>query len=92
MKKTIFIFLSGLFLGGIVVAPLLYVMVGDYRMKNSSQEYYEGRLSVIAALEKEFGSIPYSDKGFEKVVIGAKTTEVVSVYKDGVKTIKVTSF
>ncbi len=38
----------------------------------------EGKaFSRLPALEKEFGSIPYSDKGFEKVVIGAKTTEVV---------------
>ncbi len=92
MNKTIIAFLSGIIFSGIFGVPLIYLAFGEYEQENSSKAYYEGRLSVMLALEKEFGSIPYSEKIFEKVIIGSKSKDIISVYENGVKTIKLTGF
>ena len=84
-------FILGIFLGSLIGATTMYIAFGEDR-KSDSKAYNEGALSVIDKLESEFGVIPYSNKNYEKVVASIKTTEVVSVYENGVKTIKVTKF
>ena len=91
MKRLAVTFISGVVLGILIGAPAIYWLFSEYEM-NESKAYYKGAMSVVNKLEKEYGSIPYSDKNFEKVVVSVKTNEIVSVYENGIKTIKVTGF
>lgn len=91
MNRTAFAFLSGLLFSALAGALLIYVMHGELQAKQS-KAYHDGEMSVINMLEKEFGVVPYANQEYEKIIYQTKTTEVVVVKENGVKTIKVTYF
>ena len=92
MNKTIIAFISGIIFCLLVATPIFYLMLQGAAKQEKGNGFREGSLFVIEELKKEFGSIPYSDKNFDKVVVSIKTNEIVTVTSNGVKTIKVTGF
>ncbi len=92
MKKGILAFVSGFFCCALLSIPIISYLKNSSFEYGKSKGYVDGVLDSAVALEKEFGSIDYSDKNFEKVIFSIKTTEVVLVKVNGVKTIKVTGF
>ena len=92
MKKSIFAFISGVVICLLVTGPIFYLVLEKRAKQEKGDGFLEGSLFVIKALEKEFGTIPYSDKNFNKVIVNIKTTEVVTLNKNGVKTTKLTGF
>jgi len=92
MKKSVIAFISGMIFCLLLTVPVFYFALTGTAEQEKGNGFREGSLFVVKALEKEFGSIPYSDKNFDKVIVSIKTNEIVTINKNGVKTIKITGF
>ena len=86
MKKTVIPFLAGVALATIVLLPLLRFE------RRQSWEYgrkagiIQGHFDAADALQQEFGV--WDSKAPHKVLLQVKTTSVVSVETNGIKTVR----
>jgi hypothetical protein len=87
MKKFISGVLVGVVLSTIIFVPVL-LSERHYKFEFGQKNgIVAGRLEAADAIEKEFGR--YEGDGPHKVVFSVKTTDVVSIETNGVKTVRV---
>ena len=87
MKKYVIGFISGIIVSGLIFIPILKMEQQAKFESGTYQGQINGLVHSVEEIEKEFGTIDSQEK--YKRLYSVKTSDVVSVEINGVKTVRV---
>jgi hypothetical protein len=85
--KLVIAFLAGVAVAGVIFLPILSSERRDSWEYGHKAGIIQGRLDAADALQKEFGT--WDGKASNNVLLSVKTTSLVAVETNGIKTVRI---